>query len=162
MIDESLRPSPDAEAILRTAGWSPDREVDTSGWVDMLRRDDNEVFPHAKAILKSFGGLRLEHEGFGGISSQGFQIDPASWYYERERISDIEEIIGHKVCPLGEAFGAAMLAVLDNEGVISEFEGSVVLLGNNWRAALDYLLLDRGTTIRLAEDYEPIDHSPLT
>lgn len=157
MSHEALSPSPEAEAILRAAGWSPDEQADVSGWVDMLRSDGNDVSPHAEAILRAFGGIRLKHKGFGGRSHQDFHVDPTSWYHERDRIQDIEKVVGHNVCPLGEAMGAALLAVLDDGSIISEFEGSVVLLGVSWRSALDYLVLNKGTTKWLVKDYEPVN-----
>lgn len=157
MADEFLRASFEAEAILRASGWSPDRKIDVSAWVERLRRDGNRVFPVAVSILESFGALRLNHAASGGSSRYDFEINPTYWYGERERVADIEAILASRLCPLGEESGGAMLAVLADGKVISEFEGEVHLIGENWALALDHLLLGRGSSIRLSEDYVLVD-----
>jgi hypothetical protein len=160
MLDEPLRPSPEAERILHQVGWSPDRQVDVSEWVERLRDEGSEVFPMAEAILRNFGGLRLRHRECGGPSRHDFDVNPVHWYDQRDRVADIEEILGTTLCPLGETSGAAMLAVLADGRIIDEFEGEVIQIGEDWRAALDNLLLGRGTDVKLAEDYEPVRPEP--
>jgi hypothetical protein len=44
-----------------------------------------------------------------------------------------------------------MLAVIEDGGVISEYEGCVDLIGHDWRQALDYLVLGRGAAVALAQ-----------
>jgi hypothetical protein len=46
-----------------------------------------------------------------------------------------------------------MLAVLEDGGIIWAFVGCISLIGTTWREALDHLVLGRGTTVKLAEDY---------
>jgi hypothetical protein len=53
-LDDALRPSPEAEPILRRAGWSPGRAVDASKWVEVLQQDGNHVFSFAEAIMRNF------------------------------------------------------------------------------------------------------------
>jgi hypothetical protein len=158
VADESLLPSPEAEEVLRRAQWTPQRAVDISDWVETLCREGNEVFPFAEAIMRTYGGLRLEHPGFGGDSHHDFEVNPDYWYDMREHIELVEEAVGRRVCPLGITTGAAMLAVLEDGRVISEFEGEVFQIGEDWRAALDNRILGRGDSIKLAEDYEPVLH----
>jgi hypothetical protein len=156
VTDESLLPSPEAEVVLRRARWSPERVVDISEWVETLRREGNDVFPFAEGIMRNYGGLRLEHQGFGGRSRHDFEINPEYWYDMREHIELVEEAVGNSVCPLGITMGAAMLAVVKDGRVISEFVGDVFQIGETWRAALDNLILGRAGYIKLAEDYEPV------
>ena len=158
-VMEPLTPSPKAEEVLRAAGWTPERQVDITEWTDALRRDGVEVSPHAEAILRKFGRIRLGHRGRGGPSRQDFSVDPTSWLGEGEHVRDIEAAIGHRLSPLGETMGAAMLGVLDDGAVIAEMDGDVVQIGRSWRDALDYLILRPAATLKLAEDYEPVDLS---
>lgn len=65
MLDERLRPSPEAEPILRAAGWTPERQVEVGEWVDALVDDGNTVFPTALEILRSYGGFGLRSKGSG-------------------------------------------------------------------------------------------------
>jgi hypothetical protein len=158
VADESLLPSPEAEEVLRDAHWTPEWAVDISDWVGTLRREGNEVFPFAEAIMRTYGGLRLEHRGFGGSSRHDFEVNPVYWYDMRDHIELVEEAVGSRVCPIGITAGAAMLAVLADGRVIDEFEGEIFQIGETWRAALDNLILGRGEDVKLAEDYEPIRH----
>src|SRR5215211_4501846 len=138
MLDESLRPSPEAEAVWRWAGWTPDRQVDTTGWVQELRAKGNTVFPIAEAIMRSYGGIRLEHQGFGGRSVQDMEVNPYAWTGMRDHIELVEEALGTRICPLGLASGAAMLAICEDGRVISEMDGSVFVIGPNLVAAMDH------------------------
>jgi hypothetical protein len=159
MLDEQLRPSAEAERSLRAAGWSPERIVDIGEWVKALREDGNTVFPRAESILESFGGLLIRARTYGGLR-QSFDVDPSHWVGMRDIISDTEEVLGCHVFPLGQLSGDAMLAVLDDGRIISEFQGYVDLLGENWSSALDHLTLGKGGVLPLAEDYVPLDQRP--
>jgi hypothetical protein len=151
-LDRSLLPSPAVEAVLRSSGWSPGHVADTSNWVEALSGDGNDVFPIAAAILRRFGGLRLEHKGQGGVSRQDFEVDPTSWYGEREYIAQTEDVLGQPVCPLGEVAGGAMLAVVCDGRVIADLAGEIVLLGKDWPSALDHLILGEGDPVHLSAD----------
>lgn len=161
MADDFLQPSPEAEAVLRRSGWSPEREVDISEWVERLRSDGDDVFPLAEAILRNFGGMRLEHQGFGGVSVHDIDVNPLHWYGERDRLEGIEQITGSRACPLGETFGAAMLAVLEDGRIVTDLDGCIVQIGRSWREALDKLVLGQGEYFLLAEDYDkPVEPRP--
>jgi len=158
-LDDSVSPSSEAEAVLRQAGWSPDRVVDISEWVETLSRQGNEVFPVARAIMENFGRLRFRHHGFGGPARYDFEINPDSWYGEREHVALLEEVLKTRVCPLGETSGAALLAVLSDGSVVEEMDGTVFLVGGNWREALDNRFFGRGDTVKLADDYRALEES---
>jgi hypothetical protein len=153
MIHESLRPSPEAERILREAGWAAERRVDASRWIADLAREGTTAFPAAEAILSNFGGLVVKRTDQQGSSRHSFDLDPSRWYQARDEIRDNEELVGDRLFPLGETEGAGMLAVLEDGGIIWAFVGCISLIGTTWREALDHLVLGRGTTVKLAEDY---------
>jgi hypothetical protein len=156
MLDEKLRPSAEAESILRAAGWSPTRTVDTTAWVEALQNEGNQVFPVAESILSSFGGLAVRSKG-ANAARENFDVNPSHWIGMRDVIADAEEILQHRLFPLGELSGDTMLAVLDDGRVISEFQGYVDLLGHDWSSALDRLTLGKGDIVPLAKDYVPVD-----
>lgn len=155
---EALQPSADSERILRANGWSPEGAVDISDWVDTLHRDGHDVFPAAKEILRRFGHLHLKAGGSSTSAQHAVDVDPALWYHERERVQDVEGVTGTRACPLGEVYGGAMLAVLEDGRVVSDLSGDVALLGENWHAALDLLVLGRGSFVMLAQNYIPIEN----
>jgi hypothetical protein len=159
MVHESLLPSREAETILRAAGWSPDRAVNIDEWVTRLRQDGNHVSPVAEAILERFGGLELRHRLDGGASRFDLSLNPATWYGERDRVLDIEQVLTSPACPLGEFSGDAMLAVLEDGRVVSAFGGDMNLVGDDWSRALDLITLGRGEFLPLAKDYAPVDRS---
>lgn len=155
MNDESVRPSPEAEAFLRAGGWSPN-SADMSETVAQLRRDGYEVSPHAEAILSRFDGLSFSGKRRKWRPVHDFEIRPSSWYGEADRFEYIQAITGAPVCPLGDTSGAAMLGVLSDGRVVVELNGHLVSIGNTWREALDSQLFGTGQALLLAEDYEPV------
>jgi SUKH-3 immunity protein len=157
VLDDSLRPSPEAEPALRAAGWSPVRSVDISMWVDALGAEGTEHFPRAESILRSFGGLAVRGEG-AHAARESFDVNPSHWIGMRDVIADAEKVLQHRLFPLGELAGDTMLAVLDDGRVISEFQGYVDLLGQDWSSALERLILGRGARVPLATDYVLVDH----
>ena len=42
-MNHTDRLSPEAKRVLRTAGWSPERAVDITHWVNTLRAEGNAV-----------------------------------------------------------------------------------------------------------------------
>lgn len=158
-LDEQLRPSVEAESVLRAAGWSPERSVDIARWVKPLRDDGNTVFP-AESVLRSFGGLAVRARIASGALEESFDVDPSLWVGMRDVIAHTEEVLGRPVFPLGDLSGDRMLAVLDDGRIISEFQGYVDLLGENWSSALDHLTLGKGESLPLAKDYMPVDQPP--
>jgi hypothetical protein len=70
----------------------------------------------------------------------------------------VEEVTGSRACPLGEVYGGAMLAVLADGRIISDLSGDIALLGQDLRAALDLLILGRGTFLMLAQNYVPVSN----
>jgi hypothetical protein len=155
-LDESLRPSSEVAEALRAVGWRSGAVGEVSEWVERLRDDGNKVSPVAEAILRNYGGLLLRRQSLGGPSFEDIEINPSYWYDERDRVSRIEATLSASLCPVGETSGAAMLAVLEDGRVISEYEGCVDLIGHDWRHALDYLVLGRGAAVALAQDFEPL------
>jgi SUKH-3 immunity protein of toxin-antitoxin system len=149
MLDETLRPSAEAESILRAAGWSPTRTVDTTAWVEALQRAGNQIFPLAESILMSFGGLDVRSKG-AHAASESFDVNPSHWIGMRDVIADAEEVLQHRLFPLGELSGNTMLAILDDGRVISEFQGYVDLL--------DLLTLGQGAYRTLARNYVPVSN----
>jgi hypothetical protein len=151
-------PSPGAQTVLRAHGWSPERDLDISEWADRLRSDGNEVFPIAAAILRNFGGLHVKSGEPPTGSRFAFDIDPSSWFQERELVQAVEEVIGARACPLGEAYGGAMLAVLEDGRIIADLSGDIAMLGDDLPAALDLLILGQGAYRTLARNYVPVSN----
>jgi hypothetical protein len=154
--DRRLLPSPDAQTVLRAHGWSPERDVEISEWADALRRDGNHVSPIAEAILKNLGGLHVRSGKPPRRARHAFDIDPSLWFQERELVQAVEDVAGARACPLGEAYGGAMLAVLEDGRIISDLSGDIAVLGDDLPAALDLLTLGRGAFRMLARNYVPV------
>jgi hypothetical protein len=157
MLDEHLRPSQEAEPILRAAGWTPERQVEVGEWVEALVHDGNTVFPTALEILRSYGRLALRSRGSGGSSRSALDMDPSSWFGERDQgVASIECITGTAACPIGEVYGVALLTALEDGRIVADHSGDVALLGPDWRTALDLIILGRGKYVLLARNYAPL------
>ncbi|MEM7035185.1 MAG: SUKH-3 domain-containing protein [Chloroflexota bacterium] len=53
-----------SQLILKEAGWSADRHIDTTYWKTILKENGYEIFDEAERVLSQFGGLRLLIEPF--------------------------------------------------------------------------------------------------
>jgi hypothetical protein len=109
--------------------------VDPSRWLTELREQGYEVSPLVETILRSFGGLRFQQRRYGGHSADTFDVEPRHWYGHANEVTNLEALLGQRICPIGEASGAATLAVMADGRVIPEFEGCVDVLGRDWREA---------------------------
>jgi hypothetical protein len=152
MLDETLRPSAEAESILRAAGWSPTRTVDTTACVEALRRGGNQVFPLAESILTSFRGLDVRSKG-AQAASESFDVNPSHWIGMRDVIADTEEVLQHRLFPLGELSGKHHAGGPRRRPGHLGVSGIRGPAGTGLVVALDRLTLGKGDTVPLATDY---------
>jgi hypothetical protein len=159
-MSDPLSPSPEVEPVLREAGWTQDRDVDISEWVNKLTEHQIKVFPLAATILRRFGSLSFVGSRPPRPTRHDFRVEPLLWLGESDRLADIEAITRSRVCPLGETSGTAMLAVLEDGRVIADLDGCIVQLAETWGGALDNLVLGLGEDLLLAEDYDKPVYPP--
>jgi hypothetical protein len=88
---------------------------------------------------------------------RSFDLDPSRWCGARDEIRENEQLVGRRIYPLGETEGAGLLAVLEDGSIIWAFIGCVARIGENWREALDYLVLGQGRDVMIADDHVPLN-----
>ncbi|WP_344641634.1 SUKH-3 domain-containing protein [Kitasatospora cystarginea] len=95
--------SAETERVLRSAGWEPDRTVDTSLWRQRLEESGFRMHDAAERFLSEFGGLTVEISGPGVSRARvPFELDPMLADGEEDRFSEWSESIGESLFPLGE------------------------------------------------------------
>jgi hypothetical protein len=102
------------ERLLRAAGWSPGRRVDTSGAEQALINAGFPITPAALAALREFSGLTIQGPNpANNVTINGEQIVLSvfpSWF---DRYNEAE---GHTFTPIGE--NGPMVVMIDETGSV--------------------------------------------
>ncbi|MFJ9554352.1 SUKH-3 domain-containing protein [Nocardiopsis sp. NPDC101807] len=118
----------DLVAALVRAGWSPNRDVDTSAWVQSLELEGYRIHLAAEEVLASMGGLVVPPVNPIGPNFENgdpLNFDPiAAGAAYREMALEIEEVLGGSYFPIGEW--------LSYSSVFMESGGRVVATGMGW------------------------------
>jgi hypothetical protein len=111
--------SEETERVLRSAGWQPQRRVDTAPWRPQLESCGFHMHEAAENFLSEFGGLVVDVSG-PGISRARvpFELDPVLADGEDDRFSEWSEDIGSSLFPIGELDHGRFFLGLDEVGYI--------------------------------------------
>ncbi|MDT3397593.1 SUKH-3 domain-containing protein [Streptomyces sp. B1866] len=113
------------DAVLREAGWQPDRWdiKQAEAWADTLRAHTSPaghrhaVFPAAVEAWAEFGGLCLRPPAAGRhIAPAPVLLDPLHGLHLARTLGDLGRALGTEVCPLGEEADGQGLLTIDAEG----------------------------------------------
>lgn len=109
--------TPPVEAVLRQAGWHPDRRVDLTRWKASLT--EFPWHPAAERFLGEFGGLRVDVRGPGiTVAREPFELDPELAAGEEERFADLSAAFGCAFFPVGELGQGEFFLGIDEEGAV--------------------------------------------
>jgi hypothetical protein len=72
-----------SDLILSGSGWFPERKVDPSYWLDLLKETEFPIFEALVNILKEFGGLKITTLPF---QEKPFFLENSRPFYCREQI----------------------------------------------------------------------------
>lgn len=126
---------------LRDEGWSPDREVDITYWVEYLELEGYGINPTARFFLESFGGLSispLNREGPNFKNGEPLTIDPmACGSGHRYMAMEVEGVLGGSFYPVGEWLSYANTFIGDDGRIVSTGMGWVWGLGENLADSLE-------------------------
>ncbi|MFC0006125.1 SUKH-3 domain-containing protein [Micromonospora siamensis] len=120
--------SPEVEAVLRQAGWFPQRRIDLGAWQISMR----EFSWHAAAtrFLQEFGGIRVEVSGPGvSCARVPFEFDPELAVGEEERFAEFSEVFGRRFFPVGELGQGEFFLAIDDEAVLYYLSARLFRLG---------------------------------
>ena len=136
------------EAVLRSAGWYPNRY--DAEYVELCEesltvKGSFVISQAARRALGEFGRLKFDERGPGiDFAREPFVIDALLADGEEDRFQRNGDAIGVALFPLGEdANGTGFLAIDDSGRVFAVGDGPLLLIGNDIREALDNLVLGR-------------------
>lgn len=122
--------SVESEAVLRSAGWWPDRQVDTGGWVEPLERNGARLHEAAQIFLGEFGGLVIDISGSGvNRAREPFEINPLRCLGEEERFQEWGDELGRTIFPIGILDKGRYFLGIDEQGEIYLVEAWVGSFG---------------------------------
>jgi hypothetical protein len=121
--------SQETEILLKKAGWSENRLVDTSEYERHLKKIGYSVFPSAIQFLQQFGCLQVSRKATDADQKcYRLLVDPLQLtrYYSRKDIAEFEEALGHPLCPIALALNGTVAIVMDERGGIYSIEELVL------------------------------------
>ncbi|GFJ91839.1 SUKH-3 domain-containing protein [Phytohabitans rumicis] len=150
----SGRFSPEVDAALREAGWTPDRRLPAEDIAAMRRAvadrmgtfggrlDDSNA---ADPVLAEFGGLVIDGGRDGvDLAPRPFVLDPTLAAGSVETLIDVGRAMGTLLYPLGvEGLDEAVLAITNSGKIVSVDPTGEWLLGDTVEEALDVLVTGR-------------------
>jgi hypothetical protein len=133
------------QSLLQEAGWTPQRLVSTEHFLADLTRQQYPVFALLQDFLQSFGALRLTWTYmYRSIEvNTDIVIDPSigSQRAEKEEVSELERLVGKQLCPIGVAYNASEVLLMDGQGAIyGAYWPLFCLYANTPVAAIDMLV----------------------
>ncbi|MCE6996709.1 SUKH-3 domain-containing protein [Saccharothrix sp. S26] len=115
----------EAEQALRTAGWHPGRQVDTTLWQVWFEPDGLPMHWAAQRFLGEFGGLVFDISGPGITrAKEPFELDPMLCDGEDDRFVEWGADIGRSLFPIGELDHGRFSLGIDEDGflyLVSDF-----------------------------------------
>src|SRR5260370_18312751 len=147
--------SPEFAELLRSAGWDPNRQVNTDEWVHILKREGFVTNGVALEILESLGNLvvrvppaeisQYEHE---------LRFDPARPATgESDRARDWFEQLGVALFPIGEESSSGNIIWVSSNGDLYYGRGfGLYYLGQSLRAGMDQLAFPKSSPTFCAEE----------
>jgi hypothetical protein len=128
---------------LTAAGWTPDRAVPVSTYVEAYGREGLVLSSAAKMFLRNFGGLLIRYEAASGQDDVlGFTADEAVRNMGGGILAQTEQqfAVG-RLCPLGHyLWGMCLVLQADDGAVYGLVDDRRVLLGKSGEESVDNVL----------------------
>jgi hypothetical protein len=128
---------------LAAAGWTSDRTVPVSVYVEAYGREGLGLSSAAKLFLRSFGGLLIRYQAASGQEDVlGFTADEAVRNMGGGILVQTEKhfAVG-KLCPLGHyLWGMCLLLQADDGAVYGLLDDRRILLGKSGEESIDNIL----------------------
>lgn len=114
-------------SLLRLAGWSEQRRVDTKEWEEFLISQGYPVHPVIMDFLSRYGRLRVFFpDVYGKPKGNMFFIDPRKALASPEEAAELSERAGTSLCPIGETGKGYFTLLMDANGELySTSDGSL-------------------------------------
>lgn len=140
VIDFGLLPQ-DLKGALTSSGWSPQRRIDPSRWVNDLTREGYRPHPLALEVLATLGGLSIAPVNKVGPNFRNddpFNFDPiAAGSGQLSLAAEVESVLGGSYFPVGEWLSYSSVFVEAGGRVIASGMGWIWEMGPTFESALE-------------------------
>jgi hypothetical protein len=140
-------------ALLRRAGWSEDRRVDTTKYEKMMKEEGYLLLPNAIDFLSCFGGLVVSHpSALGTPDKEEFHFDPilANQQMDAEGVQEYSHRAGVPLTIVGECYRRMMTLLMDSDGKIyAAVDNTLVRIGQSWSEAIEILCSGKPRGVRI-------------
>jgi SUKH-3 immunity protein len=139
-------------SALESSGWRPSYRGNSTDLLAPLRREGYSNVAGASEILALLGGLEIHPKGAlrRKFSPPALKLDPRDVAIdELERIREIEERLGVRLCPIGEWGGDLILLVDENGRILAESPTMLFILGDDLASALKLMIRGTPEPVRL-------------
>lgn len=130
-------------AALEAAGWTTDREIDISAWVDELGAQGYRLSGEAQRGLRGFGGLEVEPINTEGpnFSNEPLVVDPIlAGSGHRALAEELAREIGGDWYPFGKWISSSSVFVATDGWVVATGLGWIWELGRSIEDAIEFAL----------------------
>src|SRR5437762_13830514 len=113
------------QSVLRDSGWTPERRVDITAWIDALTEEGYRFSQGAQAILSNFGGLEIipAVSPTDAYAAGAILFDPVvAASGELDRIEYWEQQLGVTLSPLAEIAGQDILLLAQDGRVFAAWD----------------------------------------
>ena len=131
-------------SILEASGWTPNRKVPTSHWVNQLESEGFTMLPDAVKVLEEFGGLEIvPRKTAADTFIKGvLRFNPLlSASGEFERVDYWQHRLNVKLSPMAEDSKGGILLLAEDGRVFICWDGKMFLVGESFEDALENSLV---------------------
>lgn len=139
--------------LLSQAGWSPDRRVETAGWVTRLESEGFKSNPTVLALLESVGGLSIRFPLLNTSTyERGIWFEPVQAATgEYDRVEEWRNEIDVDLFPLGEIIGGYIVWAGNDGKFYYGHEFGLYRLGESFAIAMDQLAFQKSPLLLCVE-----------
>ncbi|HVK05181.1 MAG TPA: SUKH-3 domain-containing protein [Armatimonadaceae bacterium] len=129
------------EAVLRQAGWSPERRVSTAEYEALYAREGLTVVPEALEVLRSFGGIVVREPVASRGNAFGFDPSQALWKHVPDFTQPFEDT-GTPMCLIGsrDSLRNPLYIIPHGEVCMFTHTGELIVVGNNIVEAIESII----------------------
>ncbi len=128
-------------SVLKAAGWTPERSINASKWLNLFRKEGVPVPAEAVSVMENLGGLRLRPPKTvdGSLfSASDITFDPHGYYFSGDAPYFRAEggSFGVNACPIGDWGGDETLVVIEGGRILADVQATARIVGEDIEDAL--------------------------
>ncbi len=130
-------------SALYAAGWTPNRNIDISTELDILKKQGYSTFPAALDFMKRFSGLQISFQSLFDSKihySVHFGTKPVLYMEGEgggEGIEGFAEDLNTRLCPIGADNSGILWTMAEDGKVYGIYMPVILLMGNSGEQAIE-------------------------